>query len=131
MKSPISDELIEFLLSCVKYSDHGKIDFVGVSKECGIVSKGAASVKPVLVDVVNFLIVCSNCWRLRFRAKRYERLLKSKCNHQEDANRRGNSDLTAGQERDNDMSPPPTKRVKTEKHLSADGQENGPMEHGK
>ncbi|KAL2369138.1 hypothetical protein RJ035_006700 [Blastomyces gilchristii] len=47
-----SDEQLNFLLKCVKYSSNGKVDFDQVARECNIVSKGAA-------------------------AKRYERLMKA------------------------------------------------------
>ncbi|PKX89758.1 uncharacterized protein P174DRAFT_378484 [Aspergillus novofumigatus IBT 16806] len=46
------DETVHFLLSCIRYSNSGKVDFNEVAKECNIVSRGAA-------------------------AKRYERLLKA------------------------------------------------------
>ncbi|GIJ84731.1 hypothetical protein Asppvi_003582 [Aspergillus pseudoviridinutans] len=46
------DETVQFLLSCIRYSNSGKVDFSEVAKECNIVSKGAA-------------------------AKRYERLIKA------------------------------------------------------
>ncbi|KAK5050069.1 hypothetical protein LTR84_004189 [Exophiala bonariae] len=52
MSRATSDDQLKFLLSCVRYSNNGKVDFVEVAKECGIVSKGAA-------------------------AKRYERLLRA------------------------------------------------------
>ncbi|KAJ9385571.1 hypothetical protein DTO063F5_4164 [Paecilomyces variotii] len=47
-----SDEQLQFLLSCIRYSNNGKVDFTEVAKECKIVSKGAA-------------------------AKRYERMMKA------------------------------------------------------
>ncbi|KAL8975879.1 MAG: hypothetical protein Q9177_006967 [Variospora cf. flavescens] len=47
-----ADEQVKFLMSCIRYSVSGKIDFEEVAKECSIVSKGAA-------------------------AKRYERLMKA------------------------------------------------------
>ncbi|GAD97999.1 predicted protein [Paecilomyces variotii No. 5] len=47
-----SDEQFQFLLSCIRYSSNGKVDFGEVAKECNIVSKGAA-------------------------AKRYERMMKA------------------------------------------------------
>ncbi|KAL9009252.1 MAG: hypothetical protein Q9173_005707 [Seirophora scorigena] len=47
-----ADQQVKFLLSCIRNSVNGKIDFAEVAKECEIVSKGAA-------------------------AKRYERLLKA------------------------------------------------------
>ncbi|KAF7118539.1 hypothetical protein CNMCM5793_008069 [Aspergillus hiratsukae] len=46
------DETVQFLLSCIRYSNNGKVDFSEVAKECNIVTKGAA-------------------------AKRYERLIKA------------------------------------------------------
>ncbi|PGH06053.1 hypothetical protein GX51_02644 [Blastomyces parvus] len=52
MPAATSDEQLNFLLKCVKYSSNGKVDFDQVARECNIVSKGAA-------------------------AKRYERLLKA------------------------------------------------------
>ncbi|KAJ9604637.1 hypothetical protein H2200_010751 [Cladophialophora chaetospira] len=52
MSRATSDDQLRFLLSCVKHSTNGRVDFVEVAKECGVVSKGAA-------------------------AKRYERLLKA------------------------------------------------------
>ncbi|KAL8721181.1 MAG: hypothetical protein Q9181_007760 [Wetmoreana brouardii] len=52
MSSPNTDELVKFLISCIRHGVNGKIDFESVAGECGIVSKGAA-------------------------AKRYERLLKA------------------------------------------------------
>ncbi|KJK63095.1 hypothetical protein P875_00034067 [Aspergillus parasiticus SU-1] len=54
--APVTDaEQIEFLLSCVRHANSGKVDFGEVAKECSIVSRGAA-------------------------AKRYERLLKGRNN---------------------------------------------------
>ncbi|KAL6720269.1 hypothetical protein ACLMJK_002190 [Lecanora helva] len=56
--APISnDDQFKFLISCIRYSDNGKINFDSVAEECGIVSKGAA-------------------------AKRYERLMKAHGIHQ-------------------------------------------------
>ncbi|EXJ61012.1 hypothetical protein A1O7_05165 [Cladophialophora yegresii CBS 114405] len=51
MSRATADDQLRFLLSCVKHSNNGRVDFVEVAKDCGVVSKGAA-------------------------AKRYERLLK-------------------------------------------------------
>ncbi|KAE8356631.1 hypothetical protein BDV28DRAFT_144956 [Aspergillus coremiiformis] len=54
--SRITDtEQLEFLLSCIRHSNNGKVDFEEVAKECDIVTKGAA-------------------------AKRYERLVKCRSN---------------------------------------------------
>ncbi|KAL8921994.1 MAG: hypothetical protein Q9208_005448 [Pyrenodesmia sp. 3 TL-2023] len=50
--SASADEQLKFLLSCIRYSVNGKIDFAEVASECSIISKGAA-------------------------AKRYERLMKA------------------------------------------------------
>ncbi|RFU33407.1 hypothetical protein B7463_g2930, partial [Scytalidium lignicola] len=47
-----NEEQFKFLISCIRYSNNGKVDFSEVAKECSIVSKGAA-------------------------AKRYERLMKA------------------------------------------------------
>ncbi|TAQ86151.1 hypothetical protein B7494_g5525 [Chlorociboria aeruginascens] len=47
-----NDEQFKFLISCIRYSNNGKVDFGQVAKECKIVSKGAA-------------------------AKRYERMMKA------------------------------------------------------
>ncbi|KIW92922.1 uncharacterized protein Z519_06771 [Cladophialophora bantiana CBS 173.52] len=52
MSRSTSDDQLKFLLSCVRHASHGRVDFVEVAKECGVVSKGAA-------------------------AKRYERLMKA------------------------------------------------------
>ncbi|KAI4198383.1 MAG: hypothetical protein LQ350_005320 [Teloschistes chrysophthalmus] len=52
MSSSNNDELVKFLISCIRHGVNGKIDFDAVAKECDIVSKGAA-------------------------AKRWERLLKA------------------------------------------------------
>ncbi|PGH33815.1 hypothetical protein GX50_03384 [[Emmonsia] crescens] len=52
MPAATSDEQLNFLLRCVKYSSNGKVDFDQVARECNIVTKGAA-------------------------AKRYERLMKA------------------------------------------------------
>ncbi|EHY54871.1 hypothetical protein HRR83_005870 [Exophiala dermatitidis] len=52
MSRATSDDQLKFLLSCVRHSNNGKVDFVEVANECGVVSKGAA-------------------------AKRYERLMKA------------------------------------------------------
>ncbi|KAF7588792.1 hypothetical protein BBP40_005223 [Aspergillus hancockii] len=49
------NEQLEFLLSCIRHSNAGKVDFEEVAKECNVVTKGAA-------------------------AKRYERLTKSRNN---------------------------------------------------
>ncbi|PWY86897.1 hypothetical protein BO70DRAFT_394911 [Aspergillus heteromorphus CBS 117.55] len=46
------EEQFQFLLSCIRYANNGKIDFATVAQECNIVSKAAA-------------------------AKRYERLMKA------------------------------------------------------
>ncbi|GLA61681.1 hypothetical protein AtubIFM56815_002540 [Aspergillus tubingensis] len=46
------EEQLQFLLSCIRHSNSGKIDFTVVAQECNIITKAAA-------------------------AKRYERLLKS------------------------------------------------------
>ncbi|ETN43871.1 uncharacterized protein HMPREF1541_11002 [Cyphellophora europaea CBS 101466] len=43
MSRPTWEEQLKFLLVCVRYSNHGKIDFGAVAKECGVVSRGAAS----------------------------------------------------------------------------------------
>ncbi|KZF20567.1 hypothetical protein L228DRAFT_278693 [Xylona heveae TC161] len=47
-----NEEQFKFLISCIRYSNNGKVDFSEVANECGIVSKGAA-------------------------AKRYERMMKA------------------------------------------------------
>ncbi|KAK2751339.1 hypothetical protein FQN55_001074 [Onygenales sp. PD_40] len=47
-----AEEQFSFLISCVKHSNNGKVDFTEVAKECNIVTKGAA-------------------------AKRYERMMKA------------------------------------------------------
>ncbi|KAI9680341.1 MAG: hypothetical protein M1829_001227 [Trizodia sp. TS-e1964] len=47
-----NDEQFKFLISCIRYSNNGRVDFTEVARECGIVTKGAA-------------------------AKRYERLMKA------------------------------------------------------
>ncbi|KAI9814027.1 MAG: hypothetical protein M1827_003491 [Pycnora praestabilis] len=47
-----NEEQFKFLISCIRYSNNGKVDFGEVAKECGIVTKGAA-------------------------AKRYERMMKA------------------------------------------------------
>ncbi|KAL9002835.1 MAG: hypothetical protein Q9188_004260 [Gyalolechia gomerana] len=60
MASASADEQLKFLLSCIRYSVNGKIDFAEVASECSIVSKGAA-------------------------AKRYERLMKAHGIHQQAA----------------------------------------------
>ncbi|OAP57786.1 hypothetical protein AYL99_08524 [Fonsecaea erecta] len=52
MSRATPDDQLRFLLSCVKHATNGRVDFVEVAKECGVVSKGAA-------------------------AKRYERLMKA------------------------------------------------------
>ncbi|EAS30784.3 uncharacterized protein CIMG_06263 [Coccidioides immitis RS] len=52
MSRTSSEEQLNFLLSCVKHSNNGKVNFEAVATECEIVTKGAA-------------------------AKRYERLLKA------------------------------------------------------
>ncbi|ESZ90075.1 hypothetical protein SBOR_9539 [Sclerotinia borealis F-4128] len=51
--APVSnEEQFKFLISCIRYSNNGKVDFGQVAKECKIVTKGAA-------------------------AKRYERMMRS------------------------------------------------------
>ncbi|KAL7659614.1 hypothetical protein ACMYSQ_002530 [Aspergillus niger] len=40
------DEQLHFLLSCIRHSNSGKIDFTTVAKECSIVTKAAAYVHP-------------------------------------------------------------------------------------
>ncbi|MCJ1382724.1 hypothetical protein MMC17_005837 [Xylographa soralifera] len=52
-----NDEQFKFLISCIRYSNNGKVDFSEVAKECAIVTKGAA-------------------------AKRYERMMKAHGIHQ-------------------------------------------------
>ncbi|MCJ1284258.1 hypothetical protein MMC26_003589 [Xylographa opegraphella] len=52
-----NDEQFKFLISCIRYSNNGKVDFTEVAKECAIVTKGAA-------------------------AKRYERMMKAHGIHQ-------------------------------------------------
>ncbi|KAI9744224.1 MAG: hypothetical protein M1818_002376 [Claussenomyces sp. TS43310] len=52
MAPTTTDEHFKFLISCIRYSNNGKVDFGEVAKECKIVSKGAA-------------------------AKRYERMMKA------------------------------------------------------
>ncbi|MCJ1462301.1 hypothetical protein MMC07_000901 [Pseudocyphellaria aurata] len=52
-----TDEQFKFLISCIRYSNNGKVDFTEVANECNIVSKGAA-------------------------AKRYERMMKQHGLHQ-------------------------------------------------
>ncbi|KAF7872489.1 hypothetical protein EAF04_003410 [Stromatinia cepivora] len=47
-----NEEQFKFLISCIRYSNNGKVDFGQVAKECNIVTKGAA-------------------------AKRYERMMRS------------------------------------------------------
>ncbi|KAI9828891.1 MAG: hypothetical protein M1819_006506 [Sarea resinae] len=47
-----NEEQFKFLISCIRYSNNGKVDFGEVAKECSIVTKGAA-------------------------AKRYERMMKA------------------------------------------------------
>ncbi|EAW23527.1 uncharacterized protein NFIA_022380 [Aspergillus fischeri NRRL 181] len=37
------DETVQFLLSCIRYSNSGKVDFNEVAKACNIVSRGAAA----------------------------------------------------------------------------------------
>ncbi|KAL9044725.1 MAG: hypothetical protein Q9214_002155 [Letrouitia sp. 1 TL-2023] len=51
-EKPTGDQVVQLLISCIRYSNGGKIDFGKVAEECDIVSKGAA-------------------------AKRYERLMKA------------------------------------------------------
>ncbi|KAL9025808.1 MAG: hypothetical protein Q9196_005431 [Gyalolechia fulgens] len=60
--SASADEQLKFLLSCIRYSVNGKIEFAQVANECSIVSKGAA---PSFDS-----------------AKRYERLMKAHGIHQ-------------------------------------------------
>ncbi|KAE9371981.1 hypothetical protein N431DRAFT_535641 [Stipitochalara longipes BDJ] len=38
-----NEEQFKFLISCIRYSNNGKVDFGQVAKECNIVSKGAAA----------------------------------------------------------------------------------------
>ncbi|RDL33999.1 uncharacterized protein BP5553_08367 [Venustampulla echinocandica] len=38
-----NEEQFKFLISCIRYSNNGKVDFGEVAKECGIVTKGAAA----------------------------------------------------------------------------------------
>ncbi|KAI9785461.1 MAG: hypothetical protein M1839_009202 [Geoglossum umbratile] len=47
-----NEDQFKFLISCIRYSNNGRVDFGEVASECGIVSKGAA-------------------------AKRYERMMKA------------------------------------------------------
>ncbi|KAI9860218.1 MAG: hypothetical protein M1830_006235 [Pleopsidium flavum] len=52
MAKASNEEQFKFLISCIRYSNNGKVDFGEVARECGIVTKGAA-------------------------AKRYERMMKA------------------------------------------------------
>ncbi|KAK8039597.1 hypothetical protein PG993_008008 [Apiospora rasikravindrae] len=52
MSPPDIESQFRFLISCIKHSNNGRVDFEAVRKECGVVTKGAA-------------------------AKRFERLLKA------------------------------------------------------
>ncbi|KAI9774801.1 MAG: hypothetical protein M1840_000017 [Geoglossum simile] len=52
MPTPSNEDQFKFLISCIRYSNNGRVDFGEVASECGIVSKGAA-------------------------AKRYERMMKA------------------------------------------------------
>ncbi|KAF7172645.1 hypothetical protein CNMCM5623_004795 [Aspergillus felis] len=71
--APINpDETVQFLLSCIRYSNSGKVDFNEVAKECNIVTKGAA-------------------------AKRYERLIKA---YNDAANGTKSTTMPAGSEPD-------------------------------
>ncbi|KAI9731513.1 MAG: hypothetical protein M1834_004633 [Cirrosporium novae-zelandiae] len=54
------EEQFKFLISCVRWSNGGRVDFYEVAKECGIVSKGAATKPPT-----------------SHSAKRYERMMKA------------------------------------------------------
>ncbi|RDW88090.1 hypothetical protein BP6252_00122 [Coleophoma cylindrospora] len=38
-----NEDQFKFLISCIRYSNNGKVDFSQVAKECQIVSKGAAA----------------------------------------------------------------------------------------
>ncbi|KAL5326143.1 hypothetical protein ACEPPN_007281 [Leptodophora sp. 'Broadleaf-Isolate-01'] len=38
-----NEEQFKFLISCIRYTNNGKVDFSQVAKECKIVSKGAAA----------------------------------------------------------------------------------------
>ncbi|KAL3421287.1 hypothetical protein PVAG01_07732 [Phlyctema vagabunda] len=51
MSRASNEEQFKFLISCIRYSNNGKVDFGQVAQECNIISKGAA-------------------------AKRYERMMK-------------------------------------------------------
>ncbi|ODM15314.1 hypothetical protein SI65_09255 [Aspergillus cristatus] len=37
-----NDDQFQFLISCIRHSNNGKIDYTEVAKECSIVSRGAA-----------------------------------------------------------------------------------------
>ncbi|TGO22945.1 hypothetical protein BPAE_0149g00080 [Botrytis paeoniae] len=56
-----NEEQFKFLISCIRYSNNGKVDFGQVAKECKIVTKGAAT--PANPSSLS--------------AKRYERMMRS------------------------------------------------------
>ncbi|KAH8820581.1 hypothetical protein F5884DRAFT_866459 [Xylogone sp. PMI_703] len=86
--APISnEEQFKFLISCIRYSNNGKVDFTEVAKECNIVSKGAA-------------------------AKRYERLMKAHGISPNGSPSKPTPSRAAKTERRNSTSP--TKKRKTE-----------------
>ncbi|KAI4121662.1 MAG: hypothetical protein LQ338_006240 [Usnochroma carphineum] len=67
--SATADEQLKFLLSCIRYSVNGKIDFAEVAKDCSIISKGAAQYLITPQHTTNTILLTS--------AKRYERLMKA------------------------------------------------------
>lgn len=42
MSRPTAEDQYQFLLTCVQHSKHGKVDFVSVSEDLKITSRGAA-----------------------------------------------------------------------------------------
>ncbi|ELR04739.1 hypothetical protein VC83_00684 [Pseudogymnoascus destructans] len=43
MPPATNEEQFRFLISCIRWSNNGKVDFTEVAKECQVVSKGAAA----------------------------------------------------------------------------------------
>ncbi|MCJ1244214.1 hypothetical protein MMC30_001412 [Trapelia coarctata] len=80
-----NDEQFKFLISCIRWSNNGKVDFTEVAKECKIVTKGAA-------------------------AKRYERLMKAHNIHQPACSRDSIVPVIRRKEDSHCQTPPSKKR---------------------
>ncbi|KAH8712912.1 hypothetical protein HC256_006087 [Beauveria bassiana] len=129
---------VRFLISCIRHSNGGKVDFDAVAKELDIVTRAAAYVVlpptiPPLEPLPTFLVplFVSNTltWKQFFRAKRYERLLKSS----KDSDKTTNTTAGAAAPSDGDEKPAkPAKPATTKrKALTPPASKNSPTKKAK